>query len=231
MRDYQQQWRDTDVVQQFASKAPADFFRSERKFLDSIATSIDNVLDVGCAAGRFIELLKSYGVNPRYTGIDLSDVSLAPARGAYPDARFIQADALDFAFGETFSLVNATGVCQHEPRFEALIQRMVGWSSRYVLFDIKLARIAAHLADIERSYCGIHHRSYFIVLAPGTFLTFLRGLHSISRISIFGYVTPLNAHTVVPEGLGPIVSAGVLLEKGTTDTPQLTLELPDFLRE
>ena len=227
--DHQRRWHHADAIAQFSGKSAADFFRSETHFLDSIATDITNVLDVGCATGRFIELLRHYGVDPAYTGIDITPASLVRARTLYPHARFIEADALDCEIDETFTLVNATGVCQHEPRFERLIERMLGWSSRYVLFDVKFAKRDRHLVDVDCAYCGTDDRLYYIVLSPDRFFETLKRLPHIAAISAFGYETPTNARTIVPADIGPIVSAGILLEKGRSAQPALQIDLPKSL--
>lgn len=230
MSDQHRRWDEADVIAQFAHKGVGDFFRSETHFLEKIAAGIESVLDVGCAAGRFIELLRHYGVEPGFTGVDVSAASLARARTAFPQVRFIEGDALDLALDATFDLVNATGVCQHEPRFETLIRRMVDWSARYVLFDVKLAAVDEHVIDIGRAYCGAPgSRLPYIVLAPRLFCDYLQSLSGIARISVYGYETPLNARTVIPKGVSPIVSAGVLLEKGH-GAAGLHLELPSALR-
>jgi SAM-dependent methyltransferase len=229
MRDFQRQWDDPELVAQFADKTAADFFRSETHFLDRISGDLTSVLDIGCASARFLDLLQSYGATPRYTGLDVSAASLSRARAAYPQAHFLEADALDCVLSESFTLVNATGVLQHEPRFETLIRRMLEWSERYVMFDVKLARIGEHLIDIERAYCGGRWRLHYIVLAPATFLAMLQQLPEIRCLSVFGYPTAPNARTVLPDHIGPIVSAGVLIEKGHVYLPEVSLDLPAFL--
>jgi len=230
MRDYHRRWDDPETVGQFADKSVGQFFRSETHFLKDIAENIDSVLDVGCAAGRFLDLLKHYRVAAPFTGIDVSPVSIALARKNYPQARFICEDALDCDLAGTFTLVNATGVLQHDPRFEAIIRRMLNWSARYVLFDVKFAAIADHIADIGVAYCGGAHRLHYIPLAPAKFLATLKKHADIARISFYGYETPLNDRTFLPEGIGPIASAGVLLEKGNRRLPELRIELPEFLQ-
>jgi SAM-dependent methyltransferase len=229
MRDHQRRWDAAEAVDQFDRKSASDFFRSEKHFLDRIAKNVDSVLDVGCAAGRLLELFKHYGVEPVFTGIDVSTASLARARAAYPAARFIEGDAVDCTLDERFNLVNATGVLQHEPRFEDLIQRMLRWSSRYVLFDVKFARLDNHLVDIERAYSGGADRLYFIALAPSKFIKTLQQSAGSSAISIFGYETATNARTVVPADLGPIVSAGVLIDNSNSGSSSPHVELPSFL--
>ena len=230
MRDYHRRWDDPDAVGQFADKSVEQFFRSEIHFIKDVAENIDSVLDIGCAAGRFIELLRHYGVTAPYTGIDISPVSIELARSNYPGARFICDDVLDCDLPETFTLVNATGVLQHDPRFELIIHRMLDWSARYVLFDVKFADIPDHIADIGVAYCGGTNRLHYIPLAPGKFLSRLRQYPDIVRISVYGYETPLNDRTVLPQAVGPIASAGILLEKGSRRPPEMHVELPTFLR-
>jgi SAM-dependent methyltransferase len=230
VRDFHRRWEEPDVVGQFADKSIGQFFRSEIHFLNEIATDIESVLDVGCAAGRFIELLRHYRVTAPFTGIDVSSTSIELARSNYPRARFICGDALECDLTGSYSLVNATGVLQHDPRFESIIGRMLDWSSRYVLFDVKFADIADHITDIALAYCGGIHRAHYILLAPAKFLGWLGKRGGISRISVYGYQTPLNDRTVIPKDAGPVVSAGILLEKGDRRPPELRIELPAFLK-
>lgn len=226
--DHYRRWSDRDSVEDFAHKTATDFFRSETRFLDDIAREVGSVLDVGCAAGRFIELLHRYSSVANYLGIDLSAASVERGRADYPDAEFVLGNALDVEPGRTFDLVNATGVCQHEPRFEDLIGRMVGWSRRYVLFDVKLAAIEQHLVDLERAYCGREHRLYYILLALPRLLDFLSTIPDIARIRVFGYATPLNNRTILPPDVGTVYSAGVFLEKGRSgdDAPEAEIDIP-----
>jgi hypothetical protein len=158
--------------------------------------------------------------------------SVQNARKLYPQSEFIHANALEYSTQKTFDLVNATGVCQHEPQFETLVQKMITWSDRYILFDVKLAAINDHLINIDVAYCNNESPIYFNVLSLNKLISFLKKLENISRISIYGYVTPKNARTVIPENLGSLVSAGILLEKSDSDyidTPELHIEVPKYL--
>ncbi len=233
MRDHHRRWNEKDSVQRFSRKAAPDFFRSETHFLDRIAAELGSVLDVGCAAGRMMELLRHYGATPHFSGIDISDASVELAKRSYPECTFVVENALEWETDERFDLVNATGVCQHEPKFEKLIERMTEWSDRYVLFDVKLSRLSEHLIDIDRAYCGGHDRLYYIVLALPRLLDLLTTLPGVSSISIFGYETKANDRTVLPATLKPLVSAGVLLTKSDRRgaEPVIESDLPGSLVE
>lgn len=226
--NYHSRWSDSGCVEHFAKKDRNSFFRSETYFLDRIGRSVETVLDVGCASGRFIELLRGYREAFQFTGIDISSASIDNARGLYPWAEFFEGDALAFSPSSQFDLVNATGVMQHEPRFEALIKRMTDWSCRYVLFDVKFAALSDHLVDQNLAYAGKEKRLYFIPLAPERFIKWLDTLEGIGQISIFGYPTPVNANVQLPKYVGQIVSAGVLLEKGS-ERRETQIALPDAM--
>jgi SAM-dependent methyltransferase len=221
-------WNQDDIVELFANKTADDFFDSETRLLTPIAGNIERVIDIGCASGRFIELLARFGVQPHYTGLDLSPASIERARKLYPAHRFRHANALDFSPDEPADLINATGVMQHEPRFSALQERMIKWSSRYVLFDVKLADIDTHIADLDRAYIASEPPMYFVILSATQLLTELASRSDIVRAHVYGYVTPPNAKAVIRDTIGPIVSAGVLLEVGTPgpDGPEIAVDLP-----
>lgn len=222
-------WEDSDYVAQFARKQADDFFRSERHFLSQVDVEVHSVLDIGCSSGRFLELLRTMEMEVAYTGLDISERAIRSAREIYPDAAFHAGDALTLPLDGPFDLVNATGVFQHEPRFEALLERMLDWSARYVLFDVKFADIDGHLVDIESAYSTIgDKRVPFIVLDPAAFLAGLSSCGGLSAISILGYETPQNAITILPDRVSALVSAGVFLEKG--ESPARTeVDLPNFL--
>jgi len=230
LKHHYRRWEDDGAVRMFANKGADDFFASERRFLADIHPDIDTVLDVGCASGRFIELLRSYRAQFGFTGIDLGANNVANAKRLYPDARFIEGNALDLDLDETFDLVNATGVMQHEPAFEALIERMIAWSRRYVLFDVKLGGVSEHLADLERAYSGsADHPLYFVVLAWPLFRAFLKSQPGIKSIAVYGYEAPPRFANL-PDGIGPIIAAGVLIEKGDAggNGPAFTIDLPSI---
>lgn len=224
-------WNAPDMVRAFADKKTGDFFESETRFLAEIMPHVASVLDIGCASGRFLPLLRQWRQDVAYTGIDLSAANIEIARADYPDAAFHHGNALDCDPGGPFDLVNATGVMQHEPRFEDLIGKMLYLSSGHVLFDVKLARIKNHIVDRNIAYAGsAENRLYFNLLSYPLLRAFLRGLAGLSRISVYGYATPLNRRTHVPDGISEIVSANILLVKGDAQSGQAALDetLPDL---
>lgn len=233
MRDQYQAWARAEMVEKFDCKRRGDFFESERRILSEIGSRIDSVLDIGCASGRFIELLEDFAPAASFTGVDITASNIERARANYPGATFHHGNILDLDLQHSFDLVNATGVMQHEPQHHDVIQRMIGWSNRYVMFDVKLAAIDDDLVDIDRAYSRIgEDRLYFIVLAWPRLRDRLMALPGLARISVSGYQTPRNANTVLPDGIEPLVSAGILIALGAAPgAPTLEFDLPHFIEE
>lgn len=229
LADHYRRWNQDEIVDRFATKSVGEFFESETRLLAPLVGGIGSVIDVGCASGRFVELLASLGCRPAYTGLDLSPASIARARQLYPGHAFHCANALDFTPGAPADLVNATGVVQHEPRFAELIDRMLAWSDRYVLFDAKLAGLDAHLADIGRAHVASEPPMFFVVLSAGRLLTDLALRCDITEARIHAYETPLNARVILPDSTGPVLSAGILLVRGTPGSggPVFSHDIPE----
>lgn len=227
--NHYQRWSDPDLVEKFSKKTIGDFFRTELWALEQVDGEIDTVLDIGSASGRMIELLHQYTDRLHYTGVDISAENVERGRRMYPEAEFHLVNGLDFNPGITFSLVNATGVCQHEPRFEALIRHMIDLSRRFIMFDVKFAAVDQSLIDRECCFCQFsENRLYYVLLAPQPFFEFLRTLPGVKRAMIWGYDTHPSHHATVPQSIDRLVSAGVLIEKGSGPC-QLEIDLPAWL--
>jgi SAM-dependent methyltransferase len=230
-KDIYNNWHQRDSIERFAKKDVSQFFKSETWFLQRIGPELRSVLDIGCASGRFIDLVENYSRGFTYTGVDLVPESIEIGRQMYPQADFYAGSALDFTTEKKFDLVNATGVFQHEPAYGSLLSRMLGWSDKYVLFDVKVAPIEVHLVDINRAYCQREHdRMYFNVLSWARFREELLALGDIERIEVYGYETRPNKVTVVPDEILPFASMGVLLTKGKKPVELDEQNLPDFLK-
>jgi SAM-dependent methyltransferase len=232
-KDYYEYWNEHAVYKEFNNKGFNGFFKTEICFFDKIMSSVNSVLDIGCASGRLIELLHTYQSNISYTGIDISSKFIGRAQKQYPDYNFIYINALDYESNKKYDLVNSTGVCQHEPKFLQLINRMIDLSNRFILFDVKFSNIREHLINIEESYSGLGNRTYFILLNFKQFKEFLKSNNKIKSVNIYGYETQKNEHTVIPKNINQIISAGVLLEVGQDSNMDQSweVEIPfDLLR-
>ena len=175
-----------------------------------------SVLDVGCASGRFYELVKSYNASVEFAGVDVSEKNIQSARTLYPHCSFTLGNAIGFDAGRTYELVNATGVVQHEADYRGLIESMFGLSERYVMFDAKISASGHECVDSRESYSESNgHRVPFNVFRLGWLVDHLMQNFPLRRLEIFGYETKPNAVTTLPRWMGAIYSVGVFCEKAT----------------
>jgi ubiquinone/menaquinone biosynthesis C-methylase UbiE len=93
-------------------------FRTPQSILDATARALselgpfDQGLDVCCGTGAGTLVLRSL-CQGRITGVDFSAGMLDQARGAHPDATWVQADARALAFVEDFDLAVTFGALGH----------------------------------------------------------------------------------------------------------------------
>lgn len=214
MSDAGSYYNSAEMVGRFRDKGLGQFFRSETDLLTRVAWPLVNsCLDVGCAAGRFLGLLRHHGFTGTYTGIDLAPANITNGSTAYPEAEFILGDALTMTVESRRSLVNATGIVQNEPRYQALLSWMCAASDRYVMFDLKVADISATLHDPDQAYCAWEgHRIPVICLSEADFVALLADLSKRGHVHYLRYPTPFNAETTVPDWLTSWDSAGILLD-------------------
>ena len=118
-------WSSKKSVTHFKNKQKDDFFLSETVMLGRVSSSIYSVLDLGCASGKFIEILKPFVTEFQYTGVDIVKEQIDNAKSFYPEHTFICDNILNIGYFNQFDLVNATGVFLHEPDYKSLIDLMI----------------------------------------------------------------------------------------------------------
>ena len=112
--------------------------------------------------------------------------------------------------------MNATGVFQHEPEYEILLERMIDLSSKYILFDVKFANTHNDIINIDKSYSESNgDRLYYILLNYNNLIKKIKSMsNKITKVDIFGYETKCNKNTHIPYQLKKLISAGVLITLG-----------------
>lgn len=153
---YLQNWDGEEVVHFFASNRNnvADVYPSERHFLDKYLKSNMKVLDYGCAAGGFCNILnKAYNVPfENYWGIDQSWQMIQMAQKLYPAAHFdtslskIQQESIGF------ELVFSFGVLHMTFDWENILQSLYNLSSKYLIFDLRVTSTGPTVEDLSKSF-------------------------------------------------------------------------------
>lgn len=93
-------------------------FRTPQSILDATAHALSELgpfgqgLDVCCGTGAGMKVLRPL-CEARITGVDFSAGMLARARGAYPHATWVRADARALPFAESFDLAVTFGALGH----------------------------------------------------------------------------------------------------------------------
>jgi SAM-dependent methyltransferase len=133
-------------------KTPEELYPSERRFLPWLAAGADNVLDVGCAAGGFAPIWRTWHPELAYTGVDVSESLVRAARRLHPDCAFEVADCAEgLPFGDAeFEAVQALGWLHWEPRYLAAIAEMWRVTSGRLFFDVRLRAGADDLEAAQR---------------------------------------------------------------------------------
>jgi ubiquinone/menaquinone biosynthesis C-methylase UbiE len=108
-----------------------------RKFVASLISKGESVLDVGCGAGVGYEALATVGLESHYVGIDSSEPSIEIARKSYPggDFRVGNATSLVSELGsQSFDVVIVRHVLEHLPDFEGAMNEAIFVSRRLAAF-------------------------------------------------------------------------------------------------
>lgn len=57
-----------------------ELYESEKHFIERVVKNGRTVLDIGCAAGGFSEIIRKYNKNLDYTGVDISKAMIDQAK-------------------------------------------------------------------------------------------------------------------------------------------------------
>jgi ubiquinone/menaquinone biosynthesis C-methylase UbiE len=118
-----------------------DVYPSEDFFLRKIITPQTTLLDVGCAAGGFYNILKSYEPNINYTGTDACKPMINAAEVLHPSLRFevCKEDKLPFK-NNKFGIVMAFGVLPMTTKWKAMLKECFRVCNAGILFDIRMGK-------------------------------------------------------------------------------------------
>jgi hypothetical protein len=201
----------------------ADLYVSERRFLPWLARDADTVLDVGCAAGGFVDVWRALNPGTIYRGVDVSTTLVAAAREQHPDVEFAVADA---AAGielpdRSATVVEALGWLHWEPRYRDALRELWRLTDRYLFFDV---RLVAGEADAAGTQAIAPDASTPYICAGWS--PFAASLLALRPATILGYgYTGAPADTVdgAPE---EVCFATFVLERGDAHEPTVCLDLP-----
>ena len=175
-----------------------------RKMLTSDSNP-SQVLEVGCGAGRFTEILLEFS-GARVTSLDFSNAVEANQANFPQDRnhRIVQADIMQAPFKpEQFDLVICLGVIQHTPNPEVTIEklfRMVKPSGMLIIdhYRPEIRRLTKITANLLRPFVkrfSSQHRMQTVELLVNVFFPIHRAIRNIPLAQqIFSRLSPINTY-------------------------------------
>lgn len=231
VRGEQAGWGSADSVNYYRAhrNQPSDLYASEKFFLPEILPQVNSALDVGCAAGGFSRIMRSFNPTLRYVGVDITPNLVEIARRDYPDCQFEVCDGINFPFSvESFDLVHCSGVLHLNSHYQEMVAAMWAQTRRYLLCDFRLTRGSAQTGEIEIRFAENEASAklpYYVVNAD-ELLAFLKSLTPAPMtIRAKGYARAATATARLP--LDRVIMAFFLLEKGASAAPQIDLQLDE----
>lgn len=155
-KDYLKSWNDETVLQFFASnrRRIEDVYPSEKLFLDKYLTPDMTVLDYGCAAGGFSNILHTaYHVSPgNFWGVDQSPQMIKIAKDLYPESHFATDLSAIRERKLIFDLVFSFGVLHMTYDWEIILRDLFELSGKYLIFDLRIVDEGPSIEDITKSF-------------------------------------------------------------------------------
>lgn len=134
-------WAADDTLAYYRThrQTPDDLYPSERFFLPDAARESATCLDIGCAAGGFSRIMKSFNPALAYTGIDITPEFIAHAKTAFPESRFDVGDGIHFPTPpESYDLVFSSGILHLNTRYLDIVRAAYAQTRRLLVCDFRL---------------------------------------------------------------------------------------------
>ncbi|MBF0290072.1 MAG: class I SAM-dependent methyltransferase [SAR324 cluster bacterium] len=187
-KDYHSNWDDKKIVQHFLSSRnkEEDLYPSEKYFLDKFLTKEMRVLDYGCAAGGFVDILSKRYQLPEinYWGVDISPQMIRVAESAHPQSHFELGLSKIQSAGERFDLIYSFGTFHMTFDWRVILKNLYLISRQYLIFDVRLTKTGKTVEDISQSYQKLNFFNEeldtgdvpYIILNEEEFYTYLQSV-------------------------------------------------------
>lgn len=206
---------------------PKDLYETEQYFLPDIVQKVNSVLDVGCAAGGFYQIMKHFNPSIKYVGVDITSELISIAKRKYPQGEFMEGDGIHFTTApESFDLVYSSGMLHLNSRHGDIVRSMWAQARHYLLCDFRLTFEKPEVGQMD--FCSGPQKERSAIL-PYHVLNVSQLLSSLAALSprptcirAKGYrhaVSP-QAHLSTQE----VLMAFFLIEKGRTEKLRMGIE-------
>ena len=214
--DEQRAWQSPESLLYYRRhrQTPEELYPSERFFLPDVLRQVDSMLDVGCAAGGFSEIVRALNPGVRYVGVDISPAFVETARAEHPHAEFLLGDGLQFSSpAGSFDLVHASGVLHLNLRYREMIAAMWQQTRRFLLCDLRLTMGRGEIGRMESPFGELTPVSlpYVVLSAPEVEEMFRALDPAPARVAIRGYRHSASEHAKLAQQ--ELIMAFALAEK------------------
>lgn len=211
-------WGKADSVEWFAEhrRMVDDLYPSERLFLPEVLGRVGSVLDIGCAAGGFCAIMRTYNPRVRYVGVDVIPAMLDLAARGFPDAGFALTDGMNLPFRTgSVDLAWSTGILHLNSRYPEIVREAWRVCGRYLLCDFRLTSGPSCAGHSDVNFDGRSPAATplpYLVLNQEELVDFLGGLvPTPGAITVRGYPHAVShMATGIPS---EVVMAFALVEK------------------
>jgi SAM-dependent methyltransferase len=227
-------WSAPDSLDFYSShrQTPDDLYPSERYFLPEAARAAATCLDIGCAAGGFSRIMKSFNPALAYTGVDITPEFIRRAKSAFPDSSFEVGNGVAFSTPpNSYDLVFSSGILHVNSHYQDIVRAAYAQARGLLLCDFRLTwgpdvvgRFRVNFDESSRP--SAQADLPYLVLNVDRLVTELRALQPAPRsVTIRGYYHAPAASADLP--LSRVLMAFARIEKGRVgDSTTVTVDLP-----
>lgn len=219
----QKVWNSPDTLQYYQThrQSQKDLYPSERFFLPDILPQVNSALDVGCAAGGFCGIMRSYNPRLRYVGLDITPELIARAKDHHPEGEFILSDGVNIPFASgSFDLVHSSGVLHLNSHYQDMLRSMWQQTQRYLLCDFRLTTGSSFQGKMK------HPQLPYFVLNVNELTALLKNLMpQPAALKLRGYPHDASVSADLPQK--QVIMAYCLLEKGPAASITMEINLDE----
>ncbi len=211
MKSHTDPWSTENAVHFYSSRRNSveELYTSEKYFLTQVLEPEFSILDLGCAAGGFYRVFKSFEPTISYTGVDISHVMIRKAQLQFPGIPFHVTEGSTLPFQDhSFDLVYCSGALHLSEDWREILRE--GWrvTKKYFIFNIRMTETIPTLENIQVSYEKIAFNNNwdgvsvvpYIIVNVNDFMNVLASLDPVPVVQrVYGYYHPVSAMTVSPE--------------------------------
>lgn len=207
--DYTLAWSNKNAVDFYSQNRNClrNVYNSEKYFLRKILEPRMAILDVGCAAGGFYNIFKSYERDISYTGVDISKEMIRKARNQHPNVKFFVCKGNNLLFDDnSFDFVFCSGAVHMNLNWREILSECWRVAKKHCLFDLRLTE-GESIENIQESYQKIvfqkewdgHSIVPYIVLNIYDAMSCINKLKpGFSYLESYGYMHKVSKTVVSP---------------------------------